>query len=172
MATWRMPGEPLVFVGQGRDHLAGFCPHGRRRFHRVFPGDALSLRAVLREALVFLRGLDFGQDACGQVEIVLAEAMNNVIEHAFATLSHGVIELSIVHAGGRLQIEIMDDGLPMPDETLPEGRVQDLDVAREALPEGGFGWFLIRELAEDLDYSRGGNRNRLSFVIRPARLTE
>ena len=41
----------------------------------------------------------------------------------------------------------------------------DLDVAREDLPEGGFGWFLIRQLAWDVRYVREGRTNRLFLAI-------
>ena len=32
-------------------------------------------------------------------------------------------------------------------------------------PEGGFGWALIRELAQELGYERDGDRNRLTFLL-------
>jgi serine/threonine-protein kinase RsbW len=52
----------------------------------------------------------------------------------------------------------------MPKETLPEGRlIARADVSN--LPEGGFGWFLIRALSRDLDYRRVGGRNLLSFRL-------
>ena len=35
----------------------------------------------------------------------------------------------------------------------------------QALPEGGFGWALIRDMTRDLTYRRQGRMNRLSFVI-------
>jgi serine/threonine-protein kinase RsbW len=36
---------------------------------------------------------------------------------------------------------------------------------QDDLPEGGFGWFLIRELTKDLQYVRHEDQNRLTFSI-------
>ncbi|WP_280514091.1 hypothetical protein [Allosediminivita pacifica] len=33
------------------------------------------------------------------------------------------------------------------------------------LPEGGFGWFLIHELARELAYRHDGGMNRLTFRL-------
>jgi serine/threonine-protein kinase RsbW len=52
----------------------------------------------------------------------------------------------------------------MPKDGLPEGRLVTL-AETATLPEGGFGWFLIRTLSRDLDYRREGGRNLLSFRL-------
>lgn len=160
-----MRPERLEFVGRAREHMALGGPAGAERLEQVFPGDPLSQRAALKTALEFLRGRDLGQDICGQAELVMAEALNNVIEHAYAGHSHGVVEMTIVLRDGMIEIRILDDGLPMPGGTAPTGQSHDLTCAVEDLPEGGFGWFLIRELTQDLVYERCGNRNRLEFRI-------
>ena len=33
------------------------------------------------------------------------------------------------------------------------------------LPEGGFGWGMIRDLTDDLSYRRDGARNELRFTV-------
>ena len=52
----------------------------------------------------------------------------------------------------------------MPDHTLPMGLPQPIGVDKD-LPEGGFGWFLIRSLTENLTYRRIDARNHLSFQL-------
>jgi len=63
-----------------------------------------------------------------------------------------------------LDCRVLDDGRPMPEGRLPCGR-EDWPTARDQLPEGGFGWFLIRTLAMDLCYNRIEGRNRLAFRL-------
>ncbi len=116
------------------------------------------------------------QSACDRIELVLAEALNNIVEHAFgpeppapATESRGVtapglIALDLSAGAAQLHCTIRDAGRPMPDGQAPAGRPQDIDAAAD-LPEGGFGWFLIRRLTLDLCYVREPGCNRLSFVI-------
>ena len=64
----------------------------------------------------------------------------------------------------QLRFHIKDKGLPMPGAEPPVGHppyVGSLDD----LPEGGFGWFLIRTLSRDLEYRRVGELNLLSFGV-------
>jgi serine/threonine-protein kinase RsbW len=89
--------------------------------------------------------------------------LNNIVEHAYDR-DDGQIELRLQWLPGRLVCELLDAGLPMPDCTLPEGRAQSV-ADDQALPEGGFGWFLIRQLTEKLLYQRIGARNHLSFQL-------
>ncbi len=167
-----MQAEALTFMGHARDHAKQCSRPGQPRLDLVFPGDPMALRKALKKAMEFLRGLDFGQDACGVVELVLAEAINNVIEHAYAGERQGVVELIICQNGPELEFRILDDGLPMPGDKAPAGHLRDLDCDTQDLPEGGFGWFLIHELTSKLEYRRAGTRNQLQFVMQPAALTQ
>ncbi len=163
-----MRPERLEFMGHAHDHLKPGSNRHEPRLFLVFPGDPMAVRGALKKAMNFLRGLDFSQEECGPVELVLAEALNNVIEHAYEGQVHGVIELSIEQQGEVLEFVILDDGLPMPGGNTPKGREHDLTCDVIDLPEGGFGWFLIHELTRDLVYIRTGNRNRLMFSIGPS----
>jgi len=72
------------------------------------------------------------------------------------------------HAG--IGCELRDNGRPMPRGRLPRTAMPGLPPqpgpeTLESLPEGGFGWFLIRTLARDLCYSREMGTNRLVLRI-------
>lgn len=129
----------------------------------MFPGDEHSVRRALSSAMQAFGRMCLSEECLGTVEIVLAEVLNNVVEHAYAEHGRGVIELRVGLEQNGLAFCIRDDGAPMPDSSLPMGAAHDLDVAEQDLPEGGFGWFLIRELTEALSYRRIGNRNELRF---------
>lgn len=61
---------------------------------------------------------------------------------------------------------LVDQGAPMPGGTLPEGsQAGRTGLALADLPEGGFGWHLIRSLTRDLAYTRVAGTNRLSFLL-------
>lgn len=99
------------------------------------------------------------------IELVLAECMNNVVEHAYGRRP-GHDFLLHLHLGcDSLFCRIEDGGAPMPGFSLPRGRRRNLAVEMDELPEGGFGWFLIRQLTDDLSYDHVGGVNRLSFRI-------
>lgn len=69
------------------------------------------------------------------------------------------------HAGG-LACAVADDGTPLPPSCLVPARLPPPEIA--ALREGGFGWFMIRDLTQSLFYFRERRRNVLCFHIPPA----
>lgn len=98
-----------------------------------------------------------------EVEIAMAEAINNVVEHAYAGAEPGLIRVSCEPGLAQLDIHICDDGVPLPQNRMPPGLAADITVSRADLPEGGFGWFLIRKLTSSILYERRGTTNHLSL---------
>ncbi|RKT27977.1 serine/threonine-protein kinase RsbW [Roseovarius halotolerans] len=130
-----------------------------------FDGCVADIRGALDSVRSHLAALGLGDERCGAVEIALAEALNNIAEHAFARRPPGPVYLDAEVEGTCLRINLVDLGCPLPGQTLPTGLHHDLDVAPDALPEGGFGWLLIRELTEEVSYIRSGAENRLTLVF-------
>ena len=142
----------------------GAPPPAPGTFHAVFAADQAAVRAALRAALArFVRQVS--AEEAGTMELVLAEVLNNIVEHAFAEGGPGRIELTITRDALGLTCRVEDDGAPMPGGLLPAGRLPSNAVAVEDLPEGGFGWFLIRDLTRELSYVRDGGRNLLLFRL-------
>lgn len=130
----------------------------------VVQSDAGAVRAALQDlfgrcALAALPPADRGT-----AELVLAEVLNNIVEHAHPR-RQGQIELTLCHTPQGLVCSVVDRGLRMPGGQLPEGRPMPSVAPMADLPEGGFGWNLIRLLATDLSYRRVGGRNELSFRL-------
>lgn len=160
-------------MGNAEEHLEERAGSGAHGVHLRFPGDAHSVRRALKTTMAALREFSPGERLSGVAEIVLAEVFNNVVEHAYADHGGGIVEVEVTLGATALGVRVRDDGAPMPGGAAPEGRPQDLGTVQDDLPEGGFGWFLIRELTEDLRYRRVGNRNELTFrIARAARLPE
>lgn len=101
----------------------------------------------------------------GTLEIVLGEVLNNVVEHALAKRTDGRIALTCDFANRCWRVVVRDNGAAMPDETLPRGNAPDVDIGLADLPEGGFGWSMVRMLARDIHYHRANGWNTLSFCI-------
>jgi serine/threonine-protein kinase RsbW len=123
----------------------------------------------VRHALVALcdaaRRLGVPPEAGARLELVLAEALNNVAEHAYRGRADGWILVELDLAEGWIAGRIRDAGRPMPGGALPVGRAHALDVPTEALPEGGFGWQMIHALTAQLAYAREAGQNRLTFLL-------
>ncbi len=105
-------------------------------------------------------------DAMPVFELVLAEVLNNIVEHALAGQPDGRIDIDISAAApSGLTCCIRDNGRAMPGGVLPSGDLPDICVDLRDMPEGGFGWHLIRSLTSDLTYRRSAGGNALSFAV-------
>ncbi len=131
----------------------------------AIPGTEIAVRNGLADTISALRVLNLSGEDYGTIELVLAEVMNNIVEHAYADSPDGVIELTIQPKERGLYCTFNDNGHPMPDGTVPLGNLSSLNCEVDDLPEGGFGWFLIRDLARDLEYKRKCGKNILTFRI-------
>lgn len=140
--------------------LADDAPHSA---HITLAGDMLAVRDGLKRLFAMQPLCDLTEAGRGNVEIVLAEALNNIVEHAYARHS-GTIKVALQLAHPDLLCQISDSGLPMPGESLPLGNLAQVGNADD-LPEGGFGWFLIRTLTRELNYRRHNGLNLLSFRV-------
>lgn len=123
-------------------------------------------RMALARLMSGLAPLHLDVEEAGTVELVLAEVLNNICEHAYAEAEDaGPIDITCSHGPSGLIFGVADDGKPMPDGQTPLGMQAEIDVDVMDLPEGGFGWFLIQDLAKDVHYARIEGRNRLSLRI-------
>lgn len=89
----------------------------------------------------------------GQIELVVVEAVTNVIVHAYRKLAGQPIEISWWREGERLLIEMRDHGRPIA--VLPEGELPDPEA------ESGRGWYIIRSLMDTVAYRREQEENIL-----------
>lgn len=105
-------------------------------------------------------GLDYDQTS--EVCLVVAEALNNVVEHAYRYAEDGDIEIDASLEQTTLTIYINDFG---PLFELPSGlgpmEIENNEL--DDLPEGGFGWSLIMTLMDEVILKRKNNRNYLSL---------
>ncbi len=108
----------------------------------------------------------------GNIQIVLAEALNNVAEHGFPGLPAQVARINVTWTGARLLIDITDHGHPVPTRLLLPPPAPRLDRKIADLPEGGFGWMLIHELTSAIQYRRVHGENRLRLIFDLATGTE
>lgn len=128
-----------------------------------FTATNLEAREAIGEIIGLLSSLGLNSDLLGSVEIALAEVVNNVVEHAYGGRAPGPVGIYFDLDGPDLWISVWDRGQGFVGDLLPEGRPVDLPKANQDLPEGGFGWFLIRNLAAELSYARTRGLNRLSL---------
>lgn len=120
--------------------------------------DAFAVRAALGDLSAALAAT-LPRTAVNRTELVLAEVLNNIVEHAYRG-GGGAVVLRLRQQGDMLLILIADHGLPLPGAVLLTNAQPPL-----RLVESGFGWPIIRSLALHLAYCRAGRWNRLRLRL-------
>jgi serine/threonine-protein kinase RsbW len=128
-----------------------------------FAADETAARGAILKIMQALNARAISPDESGRVELVMAEVINNVVEHAYAGKLQGQITIRCTHRPGALDVQITDQGRPFPDIQLPDGVCASVDTDFDDLPEGGFGWFLIFQLTEGVQYTRDQDTNKLDI---------
>tara|TARA_R110002124_G_scaffold216499_2_gene382275 strand:+ start:1090 stop:1566 length:477 start_codon:yes stop_codon:yes gene_type:complete len=146
------------------------APHPSAEIVRPFDiriaSSELAVRDALAGVLRALGPLDLDIEELGTVELVLAEALNNIVEHAYDHIGTcGPIFIHGTHEPDGLHFRIKDRGKAMPNGQIPLGMSKNIEVAVDDMPEGGFGWFMIRDLAKDVKYRRIGQENQLDLRL-------
>lgn len=133
--------------------------------HLVFQATPFAIRDSLAQMMRMRPLSDLSEDSRGSAEVVLAEVLNNVAEHAYRGV-RGPVAVTLARAPTGIVCLIVDQGAEMPGGLLPDVKPPEaVDLLLEDLPEGGFGWQLIRALTHDLAYLRTGGCNRLTFTL-------
>ncbi len=112
-----------------------------------------------------------------EAELCVVEAVNNAIEHAYANQPGHQVGITLLASPTEgLAVTVCHSGPPPPTALLSPSLdlppLSDLaDLSLEALPEGGFGYALLRDLAEGLSITVLDGLCSLSFHIRRRQTT-
>ncbi|MFN8179178.1 MAG: ATP-binding protein [bacterium] len=148
-----------------------------RHIRVTIPGTYAEVCFVRRVLPLVAVDLAFPQATLLRLEICLTEALHNVIRHGYAGLEGQEIEVTFHALEGRLVIEIADRGAPMPETARKSLRARHVPVRPRAqdvaaLPVGGLGIPILREVMDDIEYRRDGDRNVLTLMKRTEALAE
>lgn len=104
---------------------------------------------------------DWPPDLTFKVNLALDELSVNVVNHGGGASE---IEVSLASDANEVRVEIADDGKPF--DPLNEAPEPDVGAPLEERPIGGLGVYLVREMMDELHYSREDGKNRLAMVKR------
>lgn len=125
--------------------------------------DMMAVRHALARLIGQLHALGLEDEELGSIELVTAEALNNVVEHAYGPEAEGEISISWSFGATGLLMKIEDRGKPIPSDKPPLSPTPCARDHAALVPEGGFGWFLIQGLARNIVYRREQGRNVLTY---------
>lgn len=100
-----------------------------------------------------------------RLDLVLTEAVTNVIENAYTDGIDHIIFVLVEHHHPLLEVQIRDGGRPFNPLDYPEvDRPKSLSEASA----GGLGIHLIRSYAQDCRYERRGQENWFTILLNGA----
>ncbi|MBO5920464.1 MAG: ATP-binding protein [Bacteroidales bacterium] len=99
-------------------------------------------------------------DMIFNLNLVLEEAVVNVINYAYPKEEHQKIYLSVSMREGSIVVVLTDTGKEFDPTMVPEA---DITLSAEDRPIGGLGIFLIRQIMNEVRYERIEDRNVLTM---------
>ena len=123
----------------------------------IIAGTAEFIPAAVEQIYDFCCHAGFGSDECFRIQVLLAEVLNNIVEHALTELP-----------GDPIQIVCRIDEHNLILTTIDFGKPFNVDAA-QAMPhchaESGRGWPIIFEWADKITQTRNENSNHLNITI-------
>lgn len=124
--------------------------------------DQNELKLINRSIRLFLKTLKHDRKIINSVNLILEEAITNIIKYAYEDDSRHQIVIELFITDEVTKIKITDDGKHFSGELyeLPEKR-----KSPDKMKIGGLGIHLIHSLSKKVKYERIDNKNILSIEI-------
>jgi len=131
---------------------------------REFDTDLSSIPDLMNfvEHYLEIAGLS---EASFEIQLAVEEWFVNIVKHGFGGEKGGNVKVRLDHddgvqTGGRLEVEISDDGPEFDPHSLPPAERPD---SVEEAKIGGLGVHFIRNLMDETGYRRENGRNIFSM---------
>lgn len=110
--------------------------------------------------LQYLAQLGWSESQVYRLNLALAEGFTNAVRHAHHALPpETTIEIEVILWTDRLEIRIWDHGKPFNPDAIAEPEPGTLQV-------GGYGWFLLRRLADYVVYERSADGRNCLLIVK------
>ncbi|MBW8331778.1 MAG: ATP-binding protein [Prolixibacteraceae bacterium] len=128
--------------------------------HFVIENRIEELSALAEKIEDLAEKWELSQTLAMNINLVIEEAVSNIIFYAFNDNDKHEIGISISLENSLLTIKITDDGIPFN----PLAQEQpDINLPAEDRPVGGLGIFLISQIMDEMHYARQKNQNILTL---------
>jgi serine/threonine-protein kinase RsbW len=98
-----------------------------------------------------------------RLNLALAEGFTNAVRHAHQALPRETaIDIDLLLWSDRIEIKIWDWGKPFNPDAIAEPKPGTLQ-------EGGYGWFLLRRLADRVVYERAADGRNCLLIVKSSK---
>jgi len=118
------------------------------------------IRDIVGEAA---RQVGFSDKEIYAIQLAADEASSNIIEHAYAGITGGKLEIDLSTTDKTLKIVMRDQGKPFDPSSVPEPNVK-ADLSERKI--GGLGMYLMRKLMDEVSYESSAERGNILTMIK------
>lgn len=118
------------------------------------------IREIVAEAA---RQVGFSDKEIYAIQLAADEASSNIIEHAYAGVTGGKLEIDISISDTKLKIIMRDHGKPFDPASVPEPNVK-ADLSERKI--GGLGMYLMRKLMDEVSYESSPETGNILTMIK------
>jgi anti-sigma regulatory factor (Ser/Thr protein kinase) len=127
------------------------------------PATIDSLETLMKFVSGFAGDHGFSRSKIHDIQLATEEALLNIFQHAYPGENKGEVEVTCgMRSDSELNIRILDTGIPFDILSLSE---PDLGCPLPDRKIGGLGCYLIRKMADGVQYQREGDANILNLII-------
>ena len=109
------------------------------------------------------RQVGFSDKEVYAIQLAADEASSNIIEHAYAGVTGGKIEIDLSISDKELKITMRDHGRSFDPSSVPEPNVK-ADLSERKI--GGLGMYLMRKLMDEVSYESSSETGNLLTMIK------
>ena len=109
------------------------------------------------------RQVGFSDKEIYSIQLAADEASTNIIEHAYAGVGDGKIEIDCNIFDGGLKIVMRDQGKPFNPASVPEPNVK-ADLSERKI--GGLGMYLMRKLMDEVSYEASVEKGNVLTMVK------
>ena len=111
----------------------------------------------------FAKGQGYPQKRIQEIGLATEEALVNIFNYAYPDDPKGEVEVRCkMEDDNNLFIDLLDTGIPFKFDSIS---APDLDATITSRLVGGLGVFLIKKMANDVQYRREGEMNILTMLF-------
>lgn len=146
-----------VKTGEYLDHLA---------FSAV--ADTVNIGVLSHAVRAFVEGMAYPEDTCYNTDLVVSEALTNVMVHGFKGNRPAPVQLTIVAFQHAVGVLLDDTGSTIPPAVFEKMRTKksfEDNLSLSELPEGGMGLVFMRVVSQRFNYQTTAQGNRLLLLL-------
>jgi anti-sigma regulatory factor (Ser/Thr protein kinase) len=118
------------------------------------------IREIVGEAA---RQIGFSDKEIYAIQLAADEASSNIIEHAYAGIKGGKLEIDVSTSDNELKIVMRDRGKSFDPSSVPEPNVK-ADLSERKI--GGLGMYLMRKLMDEVAYESSPDSGNILTMIK------